>query len=58
MFFHHQMLRKNYSLKKNKEWTNKNRNKKKNILYLIISFDVDNIALVFFLNFKKVQYFY
>lgn len=29
MFFHHQMLRKNYSLKENKEWTNKNRNKNK-----------------------------
>lgn len=48
-FFYHQ--RKNYSLKENKESTNKN--EKINILHLIISFDVDNIILLFFLNFIK-----
>lgn len=55
-FFYHQ--RKNYSLKENKESTNKN--EKINILHLIISFDVDNIILLFFLKFylKKFNHIF
>lgn len=55
MIFYYQILKKNYSFKKSKELTNKNRNEKRNILYLIISFYIDNITLIFFLNFKKDQ---